>query len=132
MQTVLVIDDEEGVRDAFRLALAGRPYRVATAADGEAGIAAAREQRPDLVLLDLRMPGLDGVETLRRLLADDPTLKVCIQTAFHAEYLRALQQAATEGLSFELVRKPLDTAQIRTIVDAWLGGDATSSASAPA
>ena len=125
MKTLLVIDDEASVRDAFVLALHDSGVRVEGVANGEAGIAAARERRPDLVMLDLRMPGIDGVTTLRRLLADDPTLRISILTAFHAEYMTPLRVAAAEGLRFDLVHKPLDGEQIRAIVEGWLGcGDA--------
>ena len=123
MKGILVIDDEEGVRDAFEMALAGSDVDVRTATDGSAGIAAAREQRPDLVILDLRMPGIDGVETLTRLFAQDPTLRIHILTAFHGEYMQRLREAAAQGLCFEVMRKPLDANQIRTLVLGLLGGE---------
>lgn len=126
---ILVIDDEEGVRDAFSLALSRNPdYAVATAADGAAGIARAREQRPDLVFLDLNMPGMTGVEVMRALLADDPTLRIYIVTAFHREFMEELRAARDQGLQFDLARKPLGGEQIRTIVRGILGGGAVDDA----
>ena len=81
---ILVIDDETGIRDAFELALAGDPQlAVETAASGAEGIAKAAAARPDLVFLDLNMPEMNGVETMRRLLGADPTLRIYIVTAFH-------------------------------------------------
>ena len=123
MRSILVIDDEEGVRDAFEMALAGSEVDVRTAPDGSAGLAAALEQRPDLVILDLRMPGLDGVETLTRLIARDPTLRIHILTAFHAEFMQRLREAAERGLCFEVMRKPLDADQIRALVLGLLGDE---------
>jgi CheY-like chemotaxis protein len=112
---ILVIDDDEGVRDAFDLALDTTDLQIDLAASGEEGVALAEANRPDLVFLDLRMPGIDGVETLRRLLARYPDLLVHIMTAFHEEFFPALRQAAAEGLSFELSRKPLEMNQIRQL-----------------
>lgn len=61
------------------------------------------------------MPGLNGVETLRRLLALDGTLNIYIVTAFSQEYLAELKQAEADGLPFQLAHKPLSGAQIRHI-----------------
>jgi CheY-like chemotaxis protein len=120
-QRILVIDDEEGIRDAFLLALENESYEVDTAADGLEGLEKAEARRPDLVFLDLRMPRLDGVETLRRLKAGYPELPVHVLTAFHEDYLRPLQVLAAEGVEFDLTRKPIDAEQIRSIVAAILG-----------
>jgi two-component system cell cycle response regulator DivK len=65
--TVLVVDDEPDVREAIRLFLEPLGSRVVVAPDGEAGLAAAMRESPDLVLTDLRMPRLDGWELVRRL-----------------------------------------------------------------
>ena len=64
---VLVIDDDPNLRDALRRGLSYEGFTVETAADGEAGLAAARERPPDVVVLDILMPGLDGIEVCRRL-----------------------------------------------------------------
>ena len=119
---VLVIDDEEGVRDAFTLALAFEPdYRARTAESGEAGLSMAREQRPDLIFLDLNMPKMSGVEVMRTLLAKDPTLRIYVVTAFHREFMEELREARESGLAFDLARKPLGAEQIRTVVHGVLG-----------
>jgi DNA-binding NtrC family response regulator len=123
MKKLLVIDDEEGIREAFELALAKFPVQVTTADCAKAGIAAAAGERPDLIMLDLKMPEIDGIEALWRLLAHDPSLRVCILTAFAAEFMQPLQQAANAGLSFDLVRKPLAAEQIREVVAAMLALD---------
>jgi DNA-binding response OmpR family regulator len=119
---ILVIDDEEVVRDAFSLTLAQAGYEVELAASGEEGVRLFSDRRPDLVFLDLRMPGIDGVETLRRLRALDPgAVPITIVTAFHTQFLRALDQAAGQGLAFTIMAKPLAAEQIlaaaRTALD---------------
>lgn len=66
-KTVLVIDDEEDLRESVSMALEGEGYEVVLAGNGREGIAAAKEHAPSLVLVDYRMPELDGVEFLNSL-----------------------------------------------------------------
>lgn len=73
---LLVIDDDPVERTILERVLVGAGYRVMTAADGQAGLAAARSGRPDLVLLDVMMPRLNGYQTCRAL-KRDPTLARC-------------------------------------------------------
>lgn len=114
-QKILVIDDDAAVRGAFQLVLGEMGCIVRLAENGLQGIELAQADRPDLIFLDLKMPGLDGVETMRRLLAIDGTLNIYIVTAFSREYLGDLQRAQTEGLVFQLANKPLSSGQIRHI-----------------
>lgn len=67
MSRILVVDDEEQILRALRRALAARGYDVASAADGEDALAQVEESLPDLVVLDLNLPGIDGIEVARRL-----------------------------------------------------------------
>jgi CheY-like chemotaxis protein len=93
---------------------------VIEAEDGERGVALAATLPFDLVFLDLRMPGIDGVETLRRLRAVQPAPPVYIVTAYRRDYFDALVTARGDGLAFELLRKPLERAQIIAITQAAL------------
>ena len=119
---ILVIDDEQAVRDSFEFALTRIGYEVETAADGEAGVRCATARKPDLVFLDLRMPGINGVETLRRLTACCAAVPVCIVTAFRRDFVAQLDQAAHEGLPFSIADKPLTVEQIRAAARALLEG----------
>ena len=67
MEQILVIEDDSAIRDLLRRGLAYENYKVTTAADGPSGLAAARDNPPDLVVLDWMMPGMDGLEVCRRL-----------------------------------------------------------------
>lgn len=83
MADILIIEDHEPVRSVLEEILRDEPHEVRTASDGEAGLALARERCPDLVLLDLAMPGMVGAEVLRAL-KDDPATapaKVVVVTA---------------------------------------------------
>ena len=112
---ILVIDDDPAVRGAFRLILEEDGFLVREAEDGLKGIEMVNADRPDLIFLDLRMPGIDGVETLRRLKTIDETLNIYIVTAFASEFMDQLKSAHDEGFQFELASKPLSSAQIRDI-----------------
>lgn len=112
---ILVIDDEQSVRDAFALALESEGYEVDTAADGEEGLRKFSVNPPDLVFLDLRMPGMGGIETLRQLKGLSPNTPVYIVTAFYQAYLEPLQALQEEGVTFQLAKKPLGAHDIREI-----------------
>ena len=118
---VMVVDDDESVRDAFYLALVDEPYRVVTCSSGDEAIAGATTMRPDLVFLDLKMPVKDGVETMRGLFAVDPTMRIYIVTAFAEEFMDRLRDARNSGLPFQIVSKPINDEQIRLIAAATLG-----------
>lgn len=113
---ILAIDDEEGVRNAFILALEDTGYTVETVSTGEEGLEKAAANTPDLVFLDLHMPGIGGIETLYRLQKDWPQVPVYIVTAFHERYFKELEQAVADGLSFELIRKPAEAELICAVV----------------
>lgn len=122
MKRVLVIDDEPSVRKAFDYALRETPYAVDLAASGDEGVALARERDYDVVYLDLRMPGKDGVSVLKEIRSHKPDLPVYIVTAFHREYFGELIKARHEGLMFELLSKPLERDQIIAITRGILDG----------
>ena len=80
---VLCVDDQSAFRDAARAIVARTPGFgvVGESADGESAIRLAREVDPDLVIVDLRMNGMDGIETARRLYADDPTRVIVLASS---------------------------------------------------
>jgi len=117
---VLVIDDEESVRDAFADALEDMPYVVEAASGGEEALEKTKNSPADLVFLDLKMPGMDGVEVLHHIRELDEAVPIYIVTAFHAEFLDRLQAAEDEGLSFLLLHKPIGQEAIRKVATAVL------------
>jgi DNA-binding response OmpR family regulator len=81
-QTVLVVDDEEAIAEAVRARLESEGYRVVVASDGPEAIEATREHQPDLVVLDLMLPGMDGLEVCKRIQRDrwTPVLMLTAKT----------------------------------------------------
>ena len=86
-----------------------------TAESGEKGIEKAHEAKFDLIFLDLKMPGLNGIETLRELWKMGQMVPIYIVTASYDEYLEELQNAAKDGISFQLLRKSVSAHEIRAI-----------------
>lgn len=117
---ILVIDDEETIRKSFSLCLESMGYDVTTTESGDAGISAEKERPHDLILLDLKMPGMNGIETLRhlRLITEAP---VYIVTAFHEEFLNELKRIQRDNIDFELLRKPLDNNELQLVANSILG-----------
>ncbi|HEV8197861.1 MAG TPA: sigma-54 dependent transcriptional regulator [Gemmatimonadales bacterium] len=106
MNRVLVVDDEGGIRDAVRQVLEYEGWQVKTAASGGEGISLYGEFRPHVVLLDVKMAGLDGLETLSRLCDLDPPATV-VMISGHGTIATAVQ--ATQRGAFDFLEKPLDT-----------------------
>lgn len=106
---ILVIDDEQGIRDALSQLLEYEGYEVRTESSGNAGLAAYEQFRPQLVFLDVKMAGLDGLETLRRLRTQDPAA-VVVMISGHATIQNAVE--ATQGGAYDIMEKPLDTDRI--------------------
>jgi excisionase family DNA binding protein len=118
---VLVVDDEAGIRDVVSQSLANRPnpYEVTTAADGfEAGRLVATF-RPDVVLLDLRMPGLDGFQVCRTIKGDSETASTIViaMTGYHTPETEA---RIVECGAVRCLAKPIEPSAIATVIDAVL------------
>ena len=82
MNKLLLIDDEDDVRYSFKRIFSSPDLELETAASGEEGLEVIRTFQPDLVLMDVRMGGITGLETLRRIRQDDAKLPVIMMTAF--------------------------------------------------
>src|SRR5262245_47153524 len=103
MPTVLIVDDEPAIRELVRFTLEYDHVRILEASDGRTALDLARAERPELILLDVRMPHLDGIEVCRRLRGDDTlsAARIVMLTAADQETDRArgLAAGADEYLS---------------------------------
>ena len=106
---ILVIDDEAAIRDSLRMILEYEDYRFLGAANGPEGIAMAQRERPDLVLLDIKMPGMDGMEVLRTLRARTRALPIVMISGHGttATAVDAIKSGATDFLE-----KPLSSERV--------------------
>jgi two-component system nitrogen regulation response regulator NtrX len=109
--SVLVIDDEDGIRESLKQLLEYEGYRVGSAADADQGLSRFREEVPDVVLLDIKMPRMDGMEALARIRALDPDA-VVIMISGHGS-VRAAVEAVKSG-AYDFLEKPLDRDRVLT------------------
>jgi nitrogen regulation protein NR(I) len=124
---ILVVDDEPNLRRVLRAQLERDGYDVHTAEDGELALALLREHHIDLVITDLRMPKLDGMELLRRITALEDAMPVVMITA-HGTVDTAVEALKTGA--FDYITKPFDQDDVRTIVRKALRTQDLSSAEA--
>ncbi|MDI6752909.1 MAG: response regulator [Thermodesulfobacteriota bacterium] len=104
-ETILIVDDERLVRFSLEKELSRQGYLVFSADHGKAGISLVEEESPDLVLLDLKLPDLNGIEVLKRLREMDKNLAVLIITAYGS--IDTAIQAIKSG-AYDYITKPFD------------------------
>ena len=109
---ILVIDDEMGPRESLRMLLKPQ-YNVATADCVEAGIKLLKEKPPDTIVMDIRMPGMTGIEGLRKIREIDPHLSVIMLTGFGA--LETAKEALRLGAN-DYISKPFDAGEMREVI----------------
>ncbi|MFJ3857467.1 response regulator [Streptomyces sp. NPDC090085] len=114
---VLIADDQDLVRTGFRLILTARGIDVVgVAADGVEAVSLARRLRPDVVLLDIRMPNMDGLEAARRILAESPECRVIMLTTFDLDqYVYAALAAGASGFLLKDVTPEHLAAAVRLV-----------------
>ena len=105
MAQILVVDDEEAVRNILSRFFAKKEYKVLTADTSERAIAILEKEKVDAVLLDIHLPGLNGLETLRKIRASWPDIPVVMISGQQDE---DVAKAALEEGAFDYVVKPLD------------------------
>src|SRR3989442_2996571 len=110
---ILVIDDEMGPRESLRMLLKPN-YQVHTADCVEAGIKLLKEKQPDAIVMDIRMPGVTGIEGLRQIREIDPHLSVIMLTGFGA--LETAREALQLG-SNDYISKPFDAREMQQVID---------------
>jgi signal transduction histidine kinase len=108
-ETILIVDDEPDVLKLLEQVLGGEGYRVMLALDGESAVRMFAEDPPDLVITDMRMPGMDGVEILRRIKQMDPDAEVVILTGY-AALENAIQTLRDNG-AYDYLTKPLENVE---------------------
>ena len=119
-RTVLIIEDEKLIIVSTQMVLESVGFRVESATDGEEGIRKARDLRPDLILLDIMMPGIDGWETLKRLKRDPETQGVPVVIFTAREHARGHQKSAEMGAA-GYFKKPFEPDELIDLVEKHVG-----------
>ncbi len=115
-RTVLIIEDEKLIIVSTQMVLEAAGFRVESATNGEDGIAKAKTQSPDLVLLDIMMPGIDGWETLTRLKKETATANIPVVIFTAREHSRGHQKSAEMG-AVDYFRKPFEPDELIDLVE---------------
>ena len=117
---ILVVDDQEDLRGVLRDLLTGSGYTVIEAADGQAGVARAKSDRPDLILMDIQMPVIDGYEATRRIKVD-PDLNSIPIVAVSSFAMKGDEEKARAAGCDHYVTKPYSPMQLLRLIRGFLG-----------
>ena len=119
-RTVLIIEDEKLIIVSTQMVLEAAGFHVESAVNGEEGIQKARGIRPDLILLDIMMPGIDGWETLTRLKRDPETSGIPVIIFTAREHARGHQKSSEMGAA-DYFRKPFEPDELIELVEKHVG-----------
>ena len=128
MADILVVDDDQSIVTAFRRFLSDERHQARFAGDAHDALALVAERRPDLVFMDVRMPGVDGLDALKEMRARHPDLFVVIMTAYGTSQtsIDAIRSGA-----FEYLAKPLDLDDLRSVISKALAAQQIPGAPQP-
>jgi CheY-like chemotaxis protein len=118
---ILVVDDNVTNLKLIEYLLKAKGYDVLTAVDAETALEAVRTKQPSLVLMDLQLPGMDGLELTRRLKSDPSTREIVI-VAVTAYAMKGDEQRALDAGCDGYIAKPIDTRALPHVVESHLGG----------
>ena len=113
MEKILIADDEAGIRGLFKKALTNEGYDVLLAADGQDAVTLVKEEKPHLVLLDLKMPVVDGLQALRRIKELDTRILVIMMSGYGN--IRTVIDALKLGV-YDYLPKPLSLNKATSII----------------
>ncbi|MDO9547381.1 MAG: response regulator, partial [Candidatus Marinimicrobia bacterium] len=113
-QTILIVDDEESVRYSFKRFLSDQPYQISTAFSGAEALQKFRTGKYDLVILDMRLPDMSGLEVFQQLKIIDPKVIALIITAYGTTET-AIE--ATKLGAYDYILKPFDIPAMKTLID---------------
>jgi len=119
---ILIVDDEQHILRLFSRILSGENREVHAVASGQEALERVQAQTFDLILLDLKMPGMNGAQALCRIRETDRQVPVFIVTAFENEFGNALQKLQEAGIAFEILNKPIEKEQLLSAVESVLSG----------
>jgi DNA-binding response OmpR family regulator len=108
---ILAVDDENDVLLIVKTTLESEGYDVVSASDGETALEIAMEQKPDVIMLDIMMPGMDGFEVLEHLKENDETAEIPVIMLTGVEDKSKIQKAILSGIQYYII-KPFDVKEV--------------------
>jgi two-component system cell cycle response regulator DivK len=117
---ILVVEDQEDLRGVLRTLLTGSGYEMIEAADGQAGVEKAKTERPDLILMDIQMPVLNGYDATQQIKAD-PNLKATPIIAVSSYAMKGDEEKARASGCDSYVTKPYSPMQLLRVIRGYLG-----------
>ncbi len=111
---ILVVDDQFGDRETLKTILEDKGYRVATAADGVHAVQMVKDRHYDIIFLDIKLPGIDGIETFEQVKKIDSKAVVIMMTGYTAE---DMVEKALQGGAYTCIQKPFDMVKVLTLVE---------------
>ncbi len=121
MKKILIIEDESALQKTFSDLLGGEGYKVISALDGEVGLETAKKEKPDLILLDLILPKINGFGVLKRLKADDTTKNIPVIVLTNLEGVEDVNKAIELGIKTYLVKGQYSLEDIVTKIKDCIG-----------
>ncbi len=116
MKKILLVDDDESIQLLYHEELEEQGFQVLSALNGEEGLKKFKEDRPDLVILDIQMPGMNGIEVLRQMKMENATVPIILSSAYH-EYKQDLGAWASD----EYIVKSADIEDLLKAVRKFIG-----------
>lgn len=123
MARILIIDDDDSNRESLEMYFTEEGHQVTLAETGEKGIQKFSDGKPDIVVLDIRLPDMNGFTVLERLREIDSGVKAIMITAFHDE--QTIKKAMESG-AFSYVKKPLDLYEFESVISRALSENSRS------
>jgi two-component system, cell cycle response regulator DivK len=117
---ILVVEDQEDLRGVLRTLLTGSGYEMIEAADGREGVAKAKAERPDLILMDIQMPVMDGYDATRQIKTSAQTARIPI-IAVSSFAMKGDEQKARASGCDSYVTKPYSPMQLLRVIRSYLG-----------
>jgi CheY-like chemotaxis protein len=123
---LLFIEDESVIHKTLSDVLGGEKYEIVSALDGEIGLRMAQEKRPDLILLDLVMPKMNGFEVLKKLKEDETTKNIPVIVLTNLEQMEDIQKAIDLGATTYLVKSNYNLNEVVAIIERATKGQDTN------
>jgi DNA-binding response OmpR family regulator len=120
MAVILIVEDDPYVQRMYKRMFSRKNYELIIAANGESGITLAKEKKPDLVLLDIMLPGINGLEVLEKLKSDSETEKIPVLMLTNLGDEAIIEKSKSLGANFYMVKADFSPDEVMNEVDKYL------------